>query len=109
MARDEVEAAYFTLLRAREELEALHRYEEFLRAERQRLRRTASEREAALAAIDRRMGRPVRATDEALAQAAEVRDRVVADELDRLPARIEAAESYVTDCEREHLARKQGG
>jgi hypothetical protein len=31
--RDEVEAAYFTLLRAREELAALRRYDEYLHAE----------------------------------------------------------------------------
>lgn len=108
MPRDEVEAAYFTLLRAREELDALARYEEFLRAEIQRLRRTASEREAALASIDRRMGRAVRATDKALQEASETRLRVIDDELARLPGRLEAAGAYVEACERDHLARKQG-
>ena len=47
--RDEAQAAYFALLRAREELELLTRHEEYLRAELQRLRRTAAE-EAALRA-----------------------------------------------------------
>jgi hypothetical protein len=109
MARDEVETAYFTLLRAREELDALRRYEEYLRAEGQRLRRTARERQALIGGVERRMGRVVRATDKAIEEAAQVRARVVEDELARLPDRLEAAEQYVVACEAEHLARKQGG
>jgi hypothetical protein len=108
MARDEVETAYFTLLRAREELDGLRRYEEYLRAEGQRLRRTASERQALIAGIERRMGRVVRATDKALEEAAQGRSRVIDDELGRLPDRIEAAEQYVASCEAAHLALKQG-
>jgi hypothetical protein len=108
VARDEVETAYFTLLRAREELDALRRYEEYLRAEGQRLRRTASERQALIGGVERRMGRVVRATDRQLEEAAQARARVIADELARLPERLQAAEAYAEACEAEHLARKQG-
>ena len=108
MARDEVETAYFTLLRAREELDGLRRYEEYLRAEGQRLRRTASERQALIAGVERRMGRVVRATDKALEEAAQARGRIITDELARLPDRLSAAEQYVEDCDAAHLALKQG-
>lgn len=108
MPRDEVEAAYFTLLRAREEHAALQRYEEYLRAERQRLQRTSRERQAALATVDRRMGRTIRATDQALEEASLARQRVIDDELARVPERLDAATAYVAECEAAHLARREG-
>jgi len=100
--RDEVEAAYFALLRAREELDALRRYDEYLLAEAQRLRRTTSEGEALLDAVDRRLTRALRHTDQPMAQAVTARLAVIGEERARLPERLEAAEAYVLACEQEH-------
>jgi len=108
MPRDEAEAAYFALLRAREELDALRRYEEYLVAEAQRLRRTTSEGEALLDAVDRRLTRALRHTEQPLAQAVTARLAVIADERSRLPDRLAAAEEFVATCERDHAARRGG-
>ncbi len=106
MARDEVEAAYFALLRAREELDALRRYDEFLQAEAQRLRRSSSEGAALLDGVDRRLVRALRHTDQPLAQAITARLAVIADERERLPERMAAAQAYVEACEQDHAARR---
>lgn len=108
MARDEVESAYFALLRAREELDNLRRYEEFLRAEAQRLRRTTREGQALLGQVDRRLVRAIRHTDQPLAEAVDARLRVLEEEASRLPDRIAAAEAYVEECDREHTVLKHG-
>lgn len=102
MPRDEVEAAYFALLRAREEVADLHRYEEYLRAEAQRLRRTSSEARALAEQVDRKHRRRLRHTDQPLDDAVRTRLEVIADELSRLPERLAAAEAHVEECEREH-------
>lgn len=109
MPRDETEAAYFALLRAREDLDALRRYGEFLVAEAQRLRRTTSEGEALAAQVDRRLMRTLRHTDEPLAAAVKTRLAVIEEERKRLLDRIPAAEAYVEDCEREHAELKRQG
>lgn len=100
--RDEAEAAYFTLLRAREELDRLRRYEDALRDEERRLARFEGEGEALAERIHRTLRRPLRHTDELLSEALRARRAVVADELSDLPDRIVAAEAFVADCEREH-------
>ena len=109
MPRDEVEAAYFALLRAREELDALRRYEEYLRTEGQRLRRGINERDALAEAVDRRLLRALRHTDRPLNDAIEDRLRAIDDERERLPDRITAAASYVEESERQYavLARRR--
>jgi hypothetical protein len=104
--RDEVEAAYFSLLRARDELANLHRYEEYLHAEAQRLRRTASEARALAASVDRRLLRRLRHTDQPLDTAVRTRLEVIGDELERLPDRVAAAQDHVEECEREHAERR---
>ncbi len=109
MARDEVESAYFALLRAREELDNLRRYEEFLRAEAQRLRRTTREGQALLGQVDRRLVRVIRHTDQPLTDAVDARVRVLEEEASRLPERIRAAEVRVEECDREHTLLKHGG
>jgi hypothetical protein len=107
--RDEVEAAYFALLRAREELDALRRYDEYLVAEAQRLRRSRSEGDALRDAVDRRLpGRCATATNP-LAQAITERLAVIADERAASAGRLAAAEEYVAACEREHAARRGAG
>lgn len=109
MARSEIETAYFALLRAREELAGLQRYEEVLRAEAQRLRRSRSEGEALIEQVDQRLLRAVRHTDAALDKAIEARLAVIEDERLRLPARIEAAADHVEERERAHAALRDAG
>ncbi len=108
MGRDEVDAAYFTLLRAREELDGLRRYGEYLRDEARRLRRTISEGKALADTVDRRLRRPLRHTDQPLEEAIRARIAVIEEELNVLPEREAAAEAFVEDCEREH-AELRGG
>ncbi len=108
MPRDEVEAAYFTLLRAREELTALRRYEEYLADELRRLRRFTSEGEALADTVDRRLRRALRHTDGPLKEALDARAAVIRDEQARLPERVEAAERFVEECERDHAALREG-
>jgi chromosome segregation ATPase len=105
--RDEVEAAYFALLRARDEVADLQRYEEYLRAEAQRLHRTTSEGRALAELVDRRLRRRLRHSDEPLDEAVRTRLEVIADELDRLPDRLAAAAAHVEECERDY-ARLRG-
>ena len=109
MARDEVEAAYFTLLRAREEVDALQRYEEYLVAEAQRLRRTSREAAALLTQVEPGLVRALRHTDRPLEEAVQARIGAIEDEFQRLPERIAAAEAYVEDCENEHARLRAGG
>ncbi len=106
MTRDEVESAYFALLRAREELDALRRYQQYLEAEAQRLRRVRAEGEALATEVDRRMRRGLAHTDAPLAQAIAARLAAIDDERPRLPDRLAAAEAFVTECEQEHAARR---
>lgn len=102
VGRDEVQAAYFALLRAREELEQLHRYEEYLHGERDRIARFTGQGDQLDARVDRRLRRALAHTDRPLASALKDRLAVIADELAHLPERVEAAEQYVADCERDH-------
>jgi hypothetical protein len=98
--RSEREAAYFTLLRARDELSGVERYAEYLQAERQRLRRSVSEEAALRGTVSERLRRILRGTDDELTQAVERRLALIEDELLRLPPRIDAAAAYVLECER---------
>lgn len=108
MPRDEVEAAYFTLLRARDELTALRRWEEYLADELRRLRRFTSEGEALADTVDPRLRRALRHTDGPLKDALDARAAVIRDEQARLPERVEAAEQFVEECERDHSALREG-
>lgn len=108
MARNEVEAAYFTLLRARDEVVALTRYGEVLHDEERRLHRVRTEGAAIAARIDRRLLRALRHTDAALDEAIDARLRVIADERARLPERLAAAEAFVVDAESTHAALRRG-
>lgn len=101
-ATDEVEAAYFTLLRAREEVEELRRYGEFLADERRRLQRFVRDGDALESRVHKRLRRPLRAVDRVLADALKSRHRVIDEELDELDERIEAAEGFVEECRAEY-------
>lgn len=108
MTSAEIETAYFTLLRAREELADLRRYREYLTAEAQRLRRTSREAEALRGQVNARQRRRLQHTDQPLAQAVADRLAAIDDEAARLPTRITAAEAFVEECEREHIELKAG-
>lgn len=102
MGRDEVDAAYFALLRAREELDGVRRYDEYLRDEARRLRRSLAEGAALADTVDRRLRRPLRHTDQPLEEAIRTRLAVIEEELSVIPEREAAAAAYVDECEREH-------
>jgi len=98
--RSERETAYFTLLRARDELSGLERYHEYLQAELRRMRRSTQEDEALRGTALDRYRRILRGSDDELATAFERRAALIDDELLRIPTRIEAAAAYVHECER---------
>jgi hypothetical protein len=100
VARDEAEAAYFTLLRARDEVTRLQRYADYLLAEAQRLRRAAAEGAALTTAVEAPVRRALAASDAAMADVAGTRLALLEDEAARLPDRLAAAEAFVVECER---------
>lgn len=108
MPRDEVEAAYFTLLRARDEVQALQRYGEVLHDEQRRIHRFRTEGAATAARVDRRLLRALRHTDRALDEALDARLAVIADERARLPDRLAAAEAFVAEAEADHASLRRG-
>jgi hypothetical protein len=109
MPRDEVEAAYFALLRAEDEVADLRRYHEVLLEEARRLRRFRSEGEALLDQAPAKLRRRLAHTDAPLHEAIKARLAFLEDELARLPARQEAAEAFVASCRAEHERLKRTG
>jgi hypothetical protein len=102
VANDEVQAAYFALLRAREELSALGRYGEHLESERRRIHRFIAEGDALDAHVDPHLRRRIAHTDAALSRALRARLEAVAVEEERLPERLQAAQAFVDECEQDH-------
>jgi hypothetical protein len=102
MARDDVEAAYFALLRARDDVSDLQRYREYLDDETRRLRRSTAEADALSGQVAPRLRRRLLHTDAPLAEAVKGRLEVIHDERRWVDAQLEAAEAYVTECESEH-------
>jgi hypothetical protein len=100
-AKSEYDAAYFTLLRAREEHDHLLRYREFLEAERNRLEAFSRGLQNATEALPRQLRRPVDATTKSLLEAIGRRRSVVLDELGRMDDRIANAQAFVAECEAE--------
>lgn len=103
----ERDAAYFTLLRARKELDDLRRHSEWLVDEQRRVRRFQAESAAAADTIPARLRRPLGAVDSALTEAFEARLGVLEDEIAKMPARIEDAEAFVVECEAEQEALRR--
>ncbi|HEX6257439.1 MAG TPA: hypothetical protein VFZ70_16640 [Euzebyales bacterium] len=101
MARSEYDAAYFTLLRAREEHTELLRYREFLVGERHRLDAFVAQVRAEADAVPRKMRRPVDQTTKAVVEAIGARRSVVLAEYERIDDRIAAAQEFVEECEAE--------
>lgn len=100
-ARAEYDAAYFTLLRALEERDALLAYREFLAAERERLDAFADTTRDVGEEVPRKVRRPVDQTVKPLLEAVGRRRAVVIDELARVDDRVAAAEDFVAECEAE--------
>jgi hypothetical protein len=100
-ASSEYDAAYFTLLRAREEHGDLLRYREFLLAERDRLDAFVRKLRTEADVVPRRMRRPVDQTTKAVVEAVGVRRAVVLAEYERMDDRIAAAQEFVEECETE--------
>lgn len=100
--RDEVEAAYFALLRAREEESDLQRFAEYLGDEARRLRRTTTEMDALADDLPSRLRRRLIHTEAPLLGAVKGRLDVIVDEQSRLPDRLEAARTFVVECEEDH-------
>ncbi|QBI21698.1 hypothetical protein ER308_20420 [Egibacter rhizosphaerae] len=98
---DEYEAAYATLLRAREEHADLLVYREFLDRERRRLDAFAAETREAIDEVPRKLRRSVDATTKGLMEAVGRRRSVVDDERHRVDDRIAAAQAFVEELEEE--------
>ncbi len=108
-ARTEEEAAYFTLLRAIDERDALLREHEFMVAERERLEAFAEATREAEQELPRKLDRTVAATTKPLLEAVGARRRAVEQVLRRMDERLEAAEAFVRECEEEHARLQAGG
>lgn len=104
----EYEAAYFTLLRAREELSDLLRYDDLLTRERERLASVAQDTTAFADALPTSLRRPTAATTKPLLEALGRRREVLEQERDRMPDRIEQAQAFVEACE-EEVAQLRAG
>lgn len=100
-AKRAYDAAYFTLLRAIDERDALLRYRDLLEAEVQRLDGFTETTHELDELLPRRLRRPVTGTSKPLLEAVGRRRAVLLDELTRLDDRLEAAEAFVRECEEE--------
>lgn len=108
-ARDEVEAAYFQLLRAREELDDLRRFEDYLADEVRRLRRFVAETQAHEGEIHAQFRRRIVHTQRPLHEAITARIETCQDELARMEDRLTAAEAHVQECEQQHERLRAAG
>ncbi len=100
-AKSEYEAAYFTLLRAREEHGDLMRYREWLTSEQQRLEDFAAATREREEALPRRLLRPLNATTRPMLDALGRRRAMVVDERKKIDERIASAQAFVEECEAE--------
>ena len=100
-AKSEYDAAYFTLLRAREELEALLRYSDYLEAELERLETFTAETRERMEEVSRKVIRPIAGTTKPLFEAVGRRRSAVMDERRRMGDRLANAERFVEECQLE--------
>jgi BMFP domain-containing protein YqiC len=100
-SRSEYDAAYFTLLRAREEHAQLLSYREYLSGERQRLDAFVEQLREQAEHLPRRMRRPIDQTTKAVVEAVGTRRSVVLAELERMDDRIRNAQEFIEECETE--------
>ena len=97
--QSEYDAAYFTLLRAREELDHLRRYEEFLAEELDRLAAFVTAVDDAPEVVPRKYRRMVDGTARQLTEAVARRRAIVLSEHRKMPERVAAQEAFVRECE----------
>lgn len=100
-ARSEYDAAYFTLLRAREERDDLGRYAEYLEKEQERLEVFAQQTRDGMDELSRKVVRPISATTKGVLEAVGRRRSAVMDERKRVVDRITNADRFVEECELE--------
>lgn len=100
-AKTEFDAAYFTLLRAREERDNLLRYAEFLEQEQARLEAFADDTRDRMDELDRKMIRPIATTTKGVLEAVGRRRSAVLDERKRMADRLTNADRFVEECELE--------
>ena len=100
-AKSEYDAAYFTLLRAREERDDLLRYAEYLEAEQDRLETFAAQTRDRMDELPRKVVRPIASTTKGVLEAVGRRRSAVLDERKRMAQRLENADRFVEECELE--------
>ena len=100
-AKSEYDAAYFTLLRAREERDDLLRYAEYLEAEQSRLETFAAQTRDLMDELPRKVVRPIASTTKGVLEAVGRRRSAVLDERKRMAQRLENADRFVEECELE--------
>lgn len=98
-AKSEYDAAYYTLLRAREEVDHLRRYQDFLDEELDRLRTFVTAVDDAADVVPRKYRRMVDGTSQQLVEAVGRRRAIVQGERRKVPERVSAAEAFVVECE----------
>ncbi|MGI9016894.1 MAG: hypothetical protein ACR2HR_07300 [Euzebya sp.] len=102
--QSEYDAAYFTLLRAREELSHLLRYQEFLEEELARLATFATALDEASSVVPRKFRKMVDSTDKQVLEALGRRRAIVLSERQKVPQRIADQEAFVGECEQDVAA-----
>ncbi|HWB72180.1 MAG TPA: hypothetical protein VG452_08170 [Egibacteraceae bacterium] len=106
-ARSEYDAAYFTLLRAIEERDALLGYRTYLETELQRLDGFAEQTRELAEPVPAKVRRPVEQTTKPLLEAVGQRRATVFVELGRVEQRVANAEAFVQECEAEVAALRR--
>ncbi len=99
--KSDYDAAYFTLLRAREELDDLRRYQDYLEEELARLGTFVKAVNGGPEAVPRKFRRLVDSTAKPLIEAVGKRRAVVLAERDALPERLDAQDAFIRELERE--------
>ncbi len=106
-ARSERDAAYFTLLRAREEHADLLTYRELLDEELRRLDGFVADTRAMSERLPARLRKPVEQTTRQMLEAVGRRRSVVEDERRKVEQRLVDAQDFVEECEAD-VARLRG-
>lgn len=106
--KSEQDAAYFTLLRAREELDHLRRYQEYLDDELERLEGFMTAVDSAGDVVPAKFRRMIDSSAKPLLEAVKTRRSLVQSERQKVPERVSAQESFVYECEDE-VARLRTG
>ncbi|CAN5402883.1 hypothetical protein BH23ACT9_BH23ACT9_13640 [soil metagenome] len=102
----EYDAAYFTLLRAREELDHLRRYQQFLEEELDRLAAFSTAVDDAPEVVPRKFRRMIDSTAKPLLEAIGRRRAIVLTERGKVPTLVTAQEAFVVECEEDLAAMR---